>query len=285
MKKPSTRFVLQTGGAVALLSLPLFAFAQTPPAPAPATTALPAAAAPAAAPAAPAVPSAADGGYLIGLSFGEQIHRIGITNEVSADDITRGLKDALAGRKMAPADQQQLQLFVKSTIDAITARNKAAGKTFLAHNGQEKGVKTTASGLEYQILVPGDTKAASPQPTDTVTVQYRGSLIDGTEFDSSFSRGQPATFTVNGVIKGWQEALILMKPGAKWKVVVPPELGYDTQPRPGIPAGSVLVFEVELQSIKPAAAATAPAAPKTPAALPTRTAPATPAPPATPASK
>jgi FKBP-type peptidyl-prolyl cis-trans isomerase len=224
------------------------------------------------------VPSAADGGYLIGLSFGEQIHRIGITNEVSADDITRGLKDALGGRKMLPADQQQLQLFVKSTIDAMTARNKAAGKAFLAHNGQEKGVKTTATGLEYQVLVPGDTKAASPQPTDTVTVQYRGSLIDGTEFDSSFSRGQAATFPVNGVIKGWQEALVLMKPGAKWKVVVPPELGYDTQPRPGIPAGSVLVFEVELQSIKPAAAATPPAAPKkAPAASPTPAAPATPA--------
>jgi FKBP-type peptidyl-prolyl cis-trans isomerase len=267
-------FVLQTSGAVALLSIPFFAFAQTPPTPAPAPAAAPAAAAPAA----PAVPSAADGGYLIGLSFGEQIHRIGITNEVSADDITRGLKDALGGRKMLPADQQQLQLFVKSTIDAMTARNKAAGKAFLAHNGQEKGVKTTATGLEYQVLVPGDTKAASPQPTDTVTVQYRGSLIDGTEFDSSFSRGQAATFPVNGVIKGWQEALVLMKPGAKWKVVVPPELGYDTQPRPGIPAGSVLVFEVELQSIKPAAAATPPAAPKkAPAASPTPAAPATPA--------
>ena len=274
MKKLSMPFVLQTSGAVALLSIPFFAFAQTPHTPAPAPAAAPAAAAPAA----PAVPSAADGGYLIGLSFGEQIHRIGITNEVSADDITRGLKDALGGRKMLPADQQQLQLFVKSTIDAMTARNKAAGKAFLAHNGQEKGVKTTATGLEYQVLVPGDTKAASPQPTDTVTVQYRGSLIDGTEFDSSFSRGQAATFPVNGVIKGWQEALVLMKPGAKWKVVVPPELGYDTQPRPGIPAGSVLVFEVELQSIKPAAAATPPAAPKkAPAASPTPAAPATPA--------
>jgi len=291
MKKPSTRFVLQTGGAVALLSIPFFALAQTPPAPAPAAAAAPGAAAPAAAPAAPAVPSAAEGGYLIGLSFGEQIHRIGITNEVSSDDVTRGLKDALAGKKLQPADQQQLQLFVKSTIDAITARNKAAGKAFLAHNGQEKGVKTTASGLEYQVLVPGETKAASPQPTDTVTVQYRGSLIDGTEFDSSFSRGQPATFTVNGVIKGWQEALVLMKPGAKWKLVVPPELGYDTQPRPGIPASSVLVFEVELQSVKPAVAATPPNAPKAPAAPPTRTippipaAPATPATPATPTSK
>jgi hypothetical protein len=128
MKKPSTRFVLQTGGAVALLSIPFFVLAQTPPAPAPAAAAAPGAAAPAAAPAAPAVPSAADGGYLIGLSFGEQIRRIGITNEVSADDVTRGLKDALAGKKLLPADQQQLQLFVKSTIDAVTARNKAAGR-------------------------------------------------------------------------------------------------------------------------------------------------------------
>ena len=250
MKKPSTRFVLQTGGAVALLSIPFFVLAQTPPAPAPAAAAAPGAAAPAAAPAAPAVPSAADGGYLIGLSFGEQIRRIGITNEVSADDVTRGLKDALAGKKLLPADQQQLQLFVKSTIDAVTARNKAAGKAFLAHNGQEKGVKTTASGLEYQVLVPGETKAASPQPTDTVTVQYRGSLIDGTEFDSSYKRNEPAEFPVNAVIPGWTEALQMMPVGSKWQLVIPAGLAYGENAPPQIGPNSVLRFDVELVAIK-----------------------------------
>ncbi len=198
---------------------------------------------------------------MIGLSFGEQIRRTGITNEVSVDDITRGVKDALAGKKMAMGDQQQLQSFVKATVEAITAKNKAAGKEYLAKNGQEKGVKTTASGLQYRVLIPGDLKAASPQATDSVTVQYRGTLIDGTEFDSSYSRGQAQTFPVTGVIKGFQEALQLMKPGSKWKIYVPPELGYDAQPRGAIPAGSVLVFEVELQSIKPAAAAASPGGP------------------------
>ncbi len=274
MKKPSPRFVLQTGSAAVLLSLPFWAFAQTPPASAPAGASP---AARAAAPAAPAVPSAADGGYLIGLSFGEQIRRTGITNEISIDDVTRGLKDAMGGKKMALSDQQQLQSFVKATVDAITARNSAAGKEFLAHNGQEKGVKTTASGLQYKVLIPGDAKAAAPRPTDTVTVQYRGALIDGTEFDSSYTRGQAATFPVNGVIKGWQEALVLMKPGAKWKVFVPPELAYGAQPRPGIPAGSVLVFEVELQSIKPAAAAAPPGPPPAPKMQIAPAAPATPA--------
>ncbi|HMD74291.1 MAG TPA: FKBP-type peptidyl-prolyl cis-trans isomerase [Steroidobacteraceae bacterium] len=277
MKKPRSRFAFELGAAAALLSLPLSVFAQNPPASAPAV-APPAASAPAAAPAPAAVPSAADGGYLIGLSFGEQIRRIGITNEISIEDITRGLKDALAGKKMAAGEQQQLQSFVKSVMDAITAHNKAAGKEYLTKNGQEKGVKTTASGLQYRVLIPGDTKAASPQPSDTVTVQYRGALIDGTEFDSSYTRGQPATFPVNGVIKGWQEALVMMKPGSKWKVFVPPELGYDIQPRPGIPAGSVLVFEVELQSIKAAAAAPTGAAPAPKSQI-------TPAAPATPVSK
>jgi len=99
-------------------------------------------------------------------------------------------------------------------------------------------------------------------PTDSVTVQYRGKLLDGTEFDSTYARGAPATFTVNGVIPGWQEALVLMKPGAKWQLFVPPELAYGARPQPGIPGGSLLIFDVELVSVKPsAAAAPAPARP------------------------
>jgi FKBP-type peptidyl-prolyl cis-trans isomerase len=140
-------------------------------------------------------------------------------------------------------------------------RNKAAAKDFLTKNGQEKGVKTTASGLEYKVLIPGDAKAPAVAPTDEVTVNYRGKLLDGSEFDSSYARGQPATFKVNGVIKGWQEALVLMKPGAKWQLFVPPELAYDASPRPGIPAGSLLNFEVELVSVKSSEAAPSAAAP------------------------
>ena len=111
-------------------------------------------------------------------------------------------------------------------------------------------MKTTASGLQYKVLVPGDAKAPPIAATDEVTVNYRGKLLDGTEFDSSYTRGTPATFPVNGVIKGWQEALVLMKPGAKWELYVPPELGYGANPRPGIPANSLLIFDVDLISAK-----------------------------------
>ena len=132
-------------------------------------------------------------------------------------------------------------------------------------------MKTTADGLEYKVLAAGNAKAAAVQPGDEVTVQYRGRLLDGSEFDSSYSRNAPATFKVNGVIKGWQEALVLMKPGAKWEIFVPPELAYDTNPRPGIPAGSLLIFDVELVSVKPSDAPPAAATPSGPPVGPPHT--------------
>jgi FKBP-type peptidyl-prolyl cis-trans isomerase FklB len=192
--------------------------------------------------------------YTFGLTFGEQMHSVGITDQVSVDAVARGLKDGLQGKRSTPADRQQVQLFVRSTMEAGLAHNKAAAKDFLAHNGQAKGVVTTASGLQYKIIAPGDSKAAAIAPTDEVTVQYRGKLLDGSEFDSSYSRGAPATFKVNGVIQGWQEALVLMKPGAKWQLFVPPELAYGAGPKPGIPGNSLLIFDVELVSAKPPAA-------------------------------
>jgi FKBP-type peptidyl-prolyl cis-trans isomerase len=198
--------------------------------------------------------------YLFGLTFGEQIHRVGITDQLTIDAVTRGLKDGLHGKKSTSADQTQLQEFVHSTMEASVARNQAAAKEFLAHNAHEKGVTTTASGLQYKTILPGDKKSAAIAPTDEVTVQYRGKLLDGSEFDSTYSRGAPATFTVNGVIKGWQEALVLMKPGAKWQLFVPPELAYGASSKPGIPGGSMLIFDVELVSVKPSGAPTAPAA-------------------------
>src|ERR1700722_1004620 len=213
---------------------------------------------PAAAAAPPAAPSPEQTSYLFGLTFGEQLNRVGITDQVSVEAITRGIKDGLHGKKSTQADQQQVQMYVKSVMEAATAKNQAAAKEFLERNGKEKGVKTTASGLQYKIVAPGDAKAAAIKPTDEVSVQYRGKLIDGTEFDSSYSRGVPATFTVQGVIKGWQEELALMKPGAKWVLYVPPDLGYGTSPKPGIPGGSLLIFDVKLLSVKPSAAAAAP---------------------------
>jgi FKBP-type peptidyl-prolyl cis-trans isomerase FklB len=207
---------------------------------------------PAAAPAMepPAAPSADQASYLFGLTFGEQLHRFGITDQLVIDAVTRGMKDGLQGKKSAPADQQQLQAFVRSVMAATVARNQAVAAAFLEHNGHEKGVTTTASGLQYKVIAPGDPKAAAVLPTDRVTVQYRGTLLDGSEFDSTYARGAPMDFMVNGVIPGWQEALVLMKPGAKWQIYVPPALAYGANPQRGIPGGSLLKFEVELVSVK-----------------------------------
>jgi FKBP-type peptidyl-prolyl cis-trans isomerase FklB len=242
------RIARQSRGVWLLMAAAPLAFAQTPaPAPQPAPAS------------APADTSSAQTSYLFGLTFGEQMHSVGITDQVEPDAIARGVKDGLQGKKSTRADQQQIQEFVQSVMAAAAARNKAAAQEFLTRNGREKNVKTTASGLQYKVLIPGDAKAAAILPTDEVTVNYRGKLLDGTEFDSSYTRGTPATFKINGVIKGWQEALVLMKPGAKWQLFIPPELAYDASPRPGIPAGSLLLFEVEMLSVKPnGAAQTAP---------------------------
>jgi FKBP-type peptidyl-prolyl cis-trans isomerase len=250
MKQPNYRIALNLTricGAWSLLAaLPLAAQSPTP---APAAAAAPAPAAPTPAP--PADTSKEHTSYLFGLTFGEQMHSVGISDQVSPDDIERGVKEGLQGKKSTRADQQQIQEFVHSIMVATAAHNKTAAQEFLERNGKEKNVKTTASGLQYKVLVPGDAKAPAVTPTDEVSVNYRGKLLDGTEFDSSYSRGTPATFRINGVIKGWQEALVLMKPGAKYQLFIPPDLAYGDGPRPGIPAGSLLIFDVELLSVKP----------------------------------
>ena len=125
--------------------------------------------------------------------------------------------------------------------------------------GTPSAPAASPSGLQYQVLAPGS--GDSPKPADEVTVNYRGTLLDGTEFDSSYKRGQPATFPVTRVIPGWTEALQLMKPGAKYKLFVPPQLAYDLRSRPPIPPGSLLIFEVELLSFNPGSAAAEPASP------------------------
>jgi FKBP-type peptidyl-prolyl cis-trans isomerase FklB len=247
MKQASIGIIGKIGIAWVMAAVAPFVGAQTPP-PAPSPSAV---GAPAAAPVGPpAAPSADQASYLFGLTFGEQLHRFGITDQLSIDAVTRGMAEGLQGKKSTPADQQQLQAFVRSVVAAGAARNQAAAAEFLERNGHEKGVTTTASGLQYKVIAPGDRKAPAVVPTDQVTVQYRGTLLDGSEFDSTYTRGTPMTFTVNGVIPGWQEALVLMKPGAKWQLFVPPALAYGPSPQRGIPGGSLLKFEVELVSVK-----------------------------------
>jgi FKBP-type peptidyl-prolyl cis-trans isomerase FklB len=203
--------------------------------------------------------------YLFGLTFGEQLHVIGVGAQVAPDAVMRGVKEGLQGKQSTTAQKQQIQEYVKTAMQAAAEHNKTAATDFLAKNGAKKGVQTTASGLQYKVIKAGDAKAPAVAASDEVTVNYRGKLLDGTEFDSSYSRGTPATFQVGGVIKGWQEALVLMKPGANYELYVPPDLAYGAQARPTIPANSLLIFDVELLSVKPRAAAPAAAPSPSPA--------------------
>jgi FKBP-type peptidyl-prolyl cis-trans isomerase FklB len=266
MKKISLSIYGPACGLLLLIGISQLVLADTPP---PANTPPTAVGAD---PAPPPTPEQAS--YLFGLVFGSQIRSTGITNEVVLESINRGLKDGLQGKQPTPADQQQMRAYIKVVSDAALTRNQAAAKEFLEHNAHEKGVNTTASGLQYKVIAAGDSKAAHIAPTDKVTVEYRGKLIDGTEFDSSYSRGVPATFPVGGVIKGWQEALVLMKPGAKWQLFIPPDLAYGASARPKIPPGSLLIFEVNVVSAEsntPPPSAARPAIPVRPAPPPAGT--------------
>ena len=249
MKKLTVRFWRHAVSCLVIASFAGFGQAQTPP---PAVRPPPATA-----PGADPGPSltADQISYLIGLIFGAQMHNTGITSDaIVSDSVIRGLKDGLQGKQPSQADQQQLMVYARAAGEAMAERNTSAAKDFLAKNGREKGVVTTASGLQYKILAAGDKKAPPIGPADTVTVDYRGKLINGTEFDSSYSRGMPATFPVSGVIRGWQEALVLMKPGAKWQLFIPPELAYGPKVQQKIPPNSLLIFEVNVISADAAGA-------------------------------
>lgn len=204
--------------------------------------------------------------YAIGVSVGAELHRSGVAMEdISAERVAAGLRDALGGKTQMSQEYQQsiMGMLRKAHDQQATVRakeaepNHAAAAAFLAENGKKKDVVTTASGLEYKVITPGS--GEPPKPGDMVTVNYKGTLLNGTEFDSSAKHGGPATFPSNGVIKGWQEALALMKPGAKYQLWIPPALAYDVESPPTIPPGSMLIFDVELLSIKPSAAAAPPA--------------------------
>jgi FKBP-type peptidyl-prolyl cis-trans isomerase FklB len=243
MKKPTVGFLRRAFCIVIIASFTGVAAAQTPP---PATAA--------GADPGPA-PTPEQISYLFGVAFGAQLQKMGVTSAaIVPDAVVRGLQDGVQGKEISSAEQQQLQTYAQAAADAMLARNANAAKEFLAKNAKVRGVVTTASGLQYKILAAGDKKAPPILLTDTVSVEYRGRLMNGTEFDSSYSSGVPATFPVNGVIKGWQEALVLMKPGAKWQLFVPPELAYGPRPRPKIPPNSLLIFDVSVLSAEAAGA-------------------------------
>jgi FKBP-type peptidyl-prolyl cis-trans isomerase len=222
--------------------------------------------------------------YAIGTSIGRKLHDDGL--DIDSAVLYRALKDAAAGKKPQLSDDEMrtaLMDFQKQARDEASLKNKQKGDAYLAENKTKEGVKTLPSGLQYKVLKEG----TGPKPTasDSVVCNYKGTFVDGQEFDSSYKRGEPATFPVTGVIKGWTEALQLMPAGSKWQLVIPPGLAYGEQGRPGMPPNSTLVFEVELVKIaekeKPAAPA-APAAPETPG---TSAAPANPSAPANPAAQ
>lgn len=206
------------------------------------------AAAPAAQPASPADAAS----YSLGLMVGSQWHDSGLTSAGSEAALMRGLHDGIGGKKPTDDDRKTASEFVRTAVTAFAERNQLAAREFLAKNGKDANVTTTASGLQYAVVVPGARPAPTAGPNDRYTVQYRGRLLDGTEFDSSYAHGQPATLTASGVIAGWREALGLMGKGAKWQLFVPPELAYGSKPPAAIPPNSLLVFDVEVLDIEPA---------------------------------
>jgi len=194
--------------------------------------------------------------YSLGMKMGENLKKQSVP--VDPAILQRGLKDGLAGGKTLLTDdeaqasimevQKEMREKQQEKMQAAGAANKKDGDAFLAANKAKEGVVALPSGLQYKILKEG----TGPKPTtaDTVSCNYRGTFINGTEFDSSYKGGKPVSFPVTGVIKGWTEALQLMPVGSKWQLFIPPDLAYGEQGRPGIEPNSTLVFEVELLSIE-----------------------------------
>jgi len=195
--------------------------------------------------------------YSMGADIGSRLKSQAI--EVDADAFIQGMRDALSGGKMLLTEQEiretltalQKELTEKQAERAkmLGEKNKKEGEGFLAENKKKEGVITLPSGLQYKVIKEGTGK--TPGPNDTVVCNYRGTLIDGTEFDSSYKRGEPATFPVKGVIPGWVEVLQLMKEGSKWQVFVPSNLAYGERGAgSGIGPNAALIFEIELVSVK-----------------------------------
>ncbi len=197
--------------------------------------------------------------YSIGVDIGNNLKKQAI--DVDADLLARGVKDSMAGgepllsaeevRETLISLQNELREKGQERIRQATEKNKKEGEAFLTENKTKEGVVSLPSGLQYKVLQSGT--GPSPKATDTVEANYRGTLIDGTEFDSSYKRGQAAVFPVNGVIAGWTEALQLMKVGDKWQLFIPPDLAYGERGAGPIGPNATLIFDVELVSVKPGA--------------------------------
>jgi len=197
--------------------------------------------------------------YGIGMNIGRDFKKQEI--KVNPDLLAQGIRDALAGGDTLMTDeevqqtitelQQIMQAKQQAKMKELGEANLKEGKEFLAANAKKEGIKTTASGLQYKVIEEGKGKA--PLATDKVKVHYRGTLINGEEFDSSYKRGEPVTFALNGVIKGWTEALQLMKEGSKYEIYLPAELAYGERgAAPVIGPNATLIFEVELLEVNPA---------------------------------
>ncbi len=203
--------------------------------------------------------------YIVGLNIGRSLKNDGM--DVTPDLVVRGLRDALSGGKYALTDEEiskviqdfskaqmakeaQKALAANPELKALADKNAADGAAFLAENGKKEGVTTLPSGLQYKVLTAG--QGPSPKATDTVQTHYSGKLLDGTVFDSSYERGQPAAFGVDQVIPGWTEALQKMKTGDKWEVYIPGDLAYGLRGSPPkIGPNSTLIFTVELIAVEP----------------------------------
>ena len=196
--------------------------------------------------------------YALGFDIAESFKQQGI--DLDSDNVILGLKDGLSGNKTAITKAEMAkalnefknQLIAKKQkeLKAVSGKNKELGDAFLAENKTKQGVISLDSGLQYKVISKGDDNGATPKATDKVTTHYRGTLIDGTEFDSSYSRNQAATFPVSGVISGWTEALQLMHVGDKWQLFIPSDLAYgERSVGDKITPNSTLIFEIELIKI------------------------------------
>jgi FKBP-type peptidyl-prolyl cis-trans isomerase FklB len=198
-------------------------------------------------------------GYSVGYQVGDDFRRQGL--RVDPELVVEGVSDALAGSEPLMTREAMRQTLTELRQQAAAAeeqqreeqarKNLAEGKAFLAENAEKEDVRTLPSGLQYQVVSEGE--GDPPAAADAVTVHYRGTLIDGNEFDSSYGRGSPNTFSLDQVIPGWTEGVQLMRPGAKYRLFVPPELAYGERGGgPEIGPNSTLVFEIELLSVQPA---------------------------------
>lgn len=189
--------------------------------------------------------------YCIGMSVAGSLKQQNL-GDISPEVITEAIKDMFEGNELKYSPEQAdgiIQKYLQGVMEKKFEVNKGIGEGFLAENGEREEVKSTASGLQYEVMTEGE--GAKPEATSKVTVHYHGTLIDGTVFDSSMERGEPATFGVNQVIPGWTEALQLMNVGSKYRLFIPQDLAYGANPHPGgaIEPYMALIFDVELLEI------------------------------------